>query len=246
MDSSSLTTRCREILLGSLLGDGSLRIHTPYRNARFAFRHSLAQQEYFGWKVSELQEISSEHCVWQQEDAGYGKYKLRYQSRALPVLTELYALTHKYSRLHFRSQWLRQLTPLSLAIWWFDDGSLIGNSRKGVLCTDGFNRHDVTQLGILLKSRWGIDTTVAPAGKSDIRKNYHRLWLPSTKEVQKFLRLIFPYTPKAMLSKVVLLYQDAQLQQRWISEVARITQFPHTVVEQAVYEKRQRWKMFRE
>ena len=43
------TSKLKEqaIILGSLLGDGSLKIHSGYKNARFSFRHSYKQQEYF-------------------------------------------------------------------------------------------------------------------------------------------------------------------------------------------------------
>ena len=43
------------------------------------------------------------------------------------------------------------LTPLSLMVWWLDDGSLIVNSRKGVFCTEGFNYQDLTVLSRYLK-----------------------------------------------------------------------------------------------
>ena len=44
---SLLSCQTRSILLGSLLGDGSLKIHKGYQNARFSFRHTIKQQDYF-------------------------------------------------------------------------------------------------------------------------------------------------------------------------------------------------------
>lgn len=243
---SSLSDRCREIVLGSLLGDGSLKIHRPYVNARFSFRHSVTQSEYFWWKVKNLTEISSERCVWQQEaDGGFGGARLRYQSRALESLTELYHQTHRGGRFVIRREWLNQLTPLALAIWWLDDGSLVGNSRKGVFCTDGFARRDIQMLAHYLSDTWYIRTVVGQVKNRGVA--YYRLWLYSTEELKKFLRLILPYIPvSAMLLKALLLYRDQKLQQRWISEVCKRTSFSHQRVHEVLHAKRMKWKTFRE
>src|SRR3989344_7224123 len=240
-----LSDRSREIVLGSLLGDGSLKIHKPYKNARFSFRHSLTQEEYFFWKVGGLNEISSENCVWRQSKDGkdgYGTEKLRFQSLALPNLTELYQLTHKQGKFRIRRKWLNQLTPLSLAVWWLDDGSLVKNTRQGVFCTDGFELNQVKLLDRYLKKVWGITTTVFRT-----QKGHYRLIIHSSQDLQKFLRIILPHISVAsMLPKVLLLYKDSELQQRWISEVENLTQFSRETIEKYLLEKRQKWKKFRE
>lgn len=45
--SIDIDTNPKAIILGSLLGDGCLKINQGYKNARFSFRHSITQQEYF-------------------------------------------------------------------------------------------------------------------------------------------------------------------------------------------------------
>lgn len=247
--STPLSCRATEIILGSLLGDGSLKIHKPYKNARFSFRHSISQREYFFWKVKALEEISSKKCVWVQEKGGqdgFGEPKLRYQSRAIDSLADLYTLTHKRGRFEIRRKWLNQLTPLSLVTWWCDDGSLVANSRKGVFCTDGFPKKEVQRLRQYLKVVWRITTHLgAVASRSE--REYYRLWIYSTEELKKFLRIILPCLPVAsMLPKVLLMYRDSQLQQRWISEVCELSPFPRSVIEEHLLLKRSKWKHFRE
>ncbi len=241
-----LSSQCKEIILGSLLGDGSLQINAQYVNARFAFRHSVKQEEYFWWKARQLAEIASERHAWRQgvlQRDGWGTEKLRFQSRALNSLTELYQLTRRKGRTRVRRKWLNMLTPLSLAVWWLDDGSLVGDSRQGVFCTDGFLWKEVRLLRQYLQKVWTIRTTIGRVGSAD----RYRLWIQSTSELQKFLCLILPYIRVAsMLPKVLLLYKDPQLQQRWISEVTKHTGFPRDVVERHVAEKKARWKRFRE
>lgn len=247
----SLSDKERSVILGSLLGDGSLKLHKKYRNARFSFRHSIRQKDYFYWKTEQLKRISGKVSIFVQENDGpFGKNrKLRYQSRALPSLTELYELTHKKGKFTIRRKWLNKMTPLSLAIWWFDDGSLITNTRKGVFCTDGFNEKSVKVLARYLDVIWNINSKVAPVGKKrgGNQDKYFRLWIRSNSELKKFLRIVLPHVPtKSMLYKVLILYKDIQLQQRWISEIENLSKFSREEIEEVARERKSKLKFFRE
>lgn len=248
MIKSFLSNKCKEVILGSLLGDGSLRIHQSYKNARFSFRHSVRQEEYFFWKVSQLKEISGKKYWWRQEKNSLGRVMLRYQSIAMDSLTDLYKLTHKNNQMVIRRKWLNRLTPLSLAVWWLDDGSLITNSRRGVICTDSFSYSEQKLLARYLLKVWDIKVHIGKAKQrynGEIRE-YYRLWIRSSEELMKLLRLILPHIETAsMLPKVLLLYKNQDLQQRWISEVVTLTNFSAREVEKYVIEKKSRWKNFR-
>lgn len=237
-----ISNRCKEIILGSLLGDGSLVRGKRYVLPRFEMRHSIIQEEYFFWKVKELKEISGRSAFRIQPPDGWSKKeKLHYHSRSLPALEKLYRLTRRNGKFCFKKDWLKLLTPISLLVWWLDDGSLIKNSRQGVFCTEGFKHHQLPLLSQHLKKRWNIRTAIGRRGK------YHQLKIYSTEELKKFLRLILPhFSVKTMLPKVILLYKDSYLQQRWISEVHQLTGFPKSVIERALAEKKARWKKFRE
>ncbi len=249
IETSFLSDFEQEIVLGSLLGDGSLKIMKDYRNARFSFRHSIKQADYFWWKAKQLKNISGEKFAWEQAPDGLGGKKLRYQSAALPALTELYKLVCHKGQLRIRRRWLNKLTARSLAIWWLDDGSIITNGRRGVICTDGFDLKSVQLLAQYLQVVWKINVHIGPIKRvrDDREFIYYRLWLRSSKELQKFLTIILPYVPVAsMLEKVLLLYRNFQLQQRWISEVQTATGFSKAIIEQAVASKKERWQQFRE
>lgn len=245
---SFLSDQCKEIILGSLLGDGSLKIYKPYKNARFSFRHSVCQKDYFFWKVKQLKEISGDKFFWQQGSNSLGGEMLRYQSLALESLTELYRLTHEHNRLVVRRRWLNMMTPRSLAIWWLDDGSVIGNGKRGVLCTDPFSFEEQKVLAQYLLTVWKVKTAIGRIVRERYGKTveYYRLWIRSSEELKKFLRIIMPEIPVvAMLPKVILLYKDSQLQQRWISEVIHNTKFSREVVEKYLLEKKDKYKRFR-
>lgn len=243
-----LSDRCREVILGSLLGDGSLKIAKGYKNARLTIRHSIVQEEYLRWKAEELQEIASTGSIQLQKPDGFSaNKKISFQSRALPQLTVIHRKAYEDNQLRIKRSWLNHMTELSLLVWWLDDGSIIANGRKGVFCTESF---DLTAHRILqryLKVVWGISTTVGnhwcAAKHSDEQK--HRLYLNNS-ELRKLFRLIMPvfgglsdispnepqhagvtYRKEAvssnlhttMLKKFCLQYNDPQFQQRWISDM---------------------------
>jgi hypothetical protein len=224
-DQISLSDHCKSIICGTLLGDGCLQLTKGYKNARLSIRHSEVQKEYFDWLVANLQEIASEKSVQISKASGYGKNrKLLFQSSSLPDLTLLYNLTYKNKLLCIRRRWLNKLTPLSLAIWWCDDGSIIGNPpRRGVICTDGFDEKSVRLLARYLEKVWHVHARVGVIRRERkygnyTKKEYFRLWF-STEELKKWLRIIMPHIPVAsMVYKTILIYKDSKFQQRWISE----------------------------
>jgi recombination protein RecA len=240
-----------ELILGSLLGDGCITLNKGYANARFSFRHSQKQKEYFDWKVSMLKEISSKKNVWLQDtkDNEYCKsnsVKYRFQSLALPELTNIYNLVVERGKKRINQEWLNLLTPLSLATWWMDDGSIISNCRKGVFCTDAFLKKEVIFIQKYLKSAWDIDTKIGETSKSNSQKRrYFRLYIQSTEELKKFFRIIAPYIQiKSMMYKILILYKDNNLQERWISEMVKLTNFGREDIEKVIFQRKSSLKMF--
>jgi hypothetical protein len=221
----SLSDDCKSIIYGTLLGDGCLQKTKGYQNARLSIRHSFVQVDYFHWKVDKLREIASPKSVQKQAPAGLSQQiKLLFQSRACPELSAIQSITHLNNRLRIQRRWCNHLTPLSLAIWWCDDGSIISNGRKGVLCTDGFDETSVRLLANYLQTVWGIYVHVG-AIKRDrkdghySKSHYYRLWF-GTEELKKWLRIIMPHLPVAsMLYKVIIVYKNSLFQERWISEL---------------------------
>lgn len=237
----------KRVVLGSLLGDGSIAINKRYKNARFSFRHSIKQRDYFEWKVLMLKPISGEKHSWEQneiqEKSSFGGAKLRYQSKTLDELTKIHQLVTKKGKKRVSRKWLNKLSPLSLAVWWLDDGSLISHSRKGVICTDSFTKEEVKLIQRYFKVVWDIKTAIGTVNKKD--KTYYRLYFRSTNELMKFLRIILPHIQvESMLYKVLVLYKDSQLQQRWISEVSDLTMFSQNVVQKHVQQRKNQLKHY--
>ncbi len=237
-----LSDETKSIILGSLLGDGSLRIHKDENDARFSFRHSRAHEEYFRWKVSAMKEISADALMH------YGKNKkFIFQSQAINELTRIHNVTHYHNQLLIQRRWLNHLTPLSLAIWWCDEGSLVAAGRKGVLCMDGFDQKHVMLVAQYLEVAWkiyghvGVMRRICRGKKDGEPEDIYRLWF-RTEELKKLLRLLLPHIPvPSMLKKCMLFYNDPRLQQSWISEMKEsLPQFSDCIDQELVNKKEAR------
>lgn len=207
------------VIMGGLLGDGSLKVYKGYKNARYSFRHSSKESSYFHSKCKLLANISSSKSIFFQPVDGFSKApKWRYQSRALLPLTQMHGVTHKRNKLVIKRKWLNHLTALSLAIWYFDDGSIVGGGRQGCICTDGFTEVECKILARYLLMVWGVRARPGPV-KGSRGATYFRLWL-STNQLKLLLTIILPYLPCAeMAYKCIIRYKQHALQQRWISHI---------------------------
>lgn len=208
---TSLSKTESALILGGILGAGSLKVYPPAKNACYSFRHSEKESAYFHAKVQLLRALNSDTAV--QRGSWLKKY--RYQSRSLVSLNQIQKHTHRGKKILIQRSWLNHLSAHSLAIWWFDQGSIIGGGRQGVFCTDGFSRKECEILARYLLVVWKLHVRLGAVKGTDTA----RLYL-STGELQRFLHLILPYLPCVeMLYKCFLRYKSVNLQQRWISHV---------------------------
>ena len=215
--SAPLSEEARQVILGTLLGDGSLRRYEGYAHPRLVIRHSAKQREYLEWKVGFLQRELGGRITEVRDPTSRDQEKAVYVSSASPKLQEIFQLTSK----GVRRKWLNQLRPLGLCVWWLDDGSLVRNRTQAVLCTDSFTLKEVKVARRYFQKVWGLPFRVAPAKRGTQR---YRLWLRSTSETKRFLKLIAPFVPECMKQKV-LLYRKPSSRKRWASEIAGLVRF---------------------
>ena len=212
----SLSNHAKSIILGSLLGDGCMRIYKGDKNAKFSIRHSDTQKEYLDWKKTFLGfgGVSGTITISKQNASFF-------QSHVSEELSKIHEVTHKQNKLKIQRTWLNHLTASSLAVWWFDDGSLTSLRRRGVFCTDGFDEKSCLILSKYLQKVWNVRVSVKPIVRKESNKSYYRLWL-CTSELKIFLKIIIPHVPliwEMFDKKILVCYKDPFLQQRWISEV---------------------------
>ncbi len=122
-----LTSRQHDILIGSLLGDGNLQPLDSGR-ARLRWDHSVKQAEYLRWKYSEFANFI--HLPPAPLNRFNPIFRNTYQyMRCQSLATDVFG---DYYRLFYQNkvkivpdviaEWLT--SPLSLAVWYMDDGSL--------------------------------------------------------------------------------------------------------------------------
>ena len=232
LQNTSLSEKELSVILGGLLGHGSLKIYPGYKDARYAFPGRAKQKEYFNAKCKQLQPLGSPDSV-RLENANRcsSLQKLRFSTRALPALTAVHFMTHRGKKLQIKRRWLNHCTAQSLAIWWFDDGSIIGGGRRGCISTEKFSEQECNILIKYLALLWGVKARlgyVTARGRiwnhsSRVDRNRHcwRLYL-STRQLQTFLTIVLPHCPCAsMIYKCTLQYADLHLQERWISHMKK-------------------------
>lgn len=136
-----LSKRQRELIVGLLLGDGHLETQNNGRTYRLKVEHCAAQRDYLVWLAKEFQE-------WLQTD-WYEK------QRGTKVVYGFTTVSHPAFRFYAKQFYQegkkrmpplikRLLSPLSLAIWFLDDGSAKSSRHKSlVIHSLGYTRSDL-------------------------------------------------------------------------------------------------------
>lgn len=156
---TQFSQRQLDIITGSMLGDGSLsKVRSPKENSCFCEAHSLAQKQWLLWKHNELKPFGT--SVKYKETVA----KNNINGKVVNDLTRTYQECRFYTTRHptlttIENKWyLRDnvgnyvfdkkgwrikiipkdivLTPLVIAVWFFDDGSNTG--RQAVFNTQSY------------------------------------------------------------------------------------------------------------
>ena len=178
-----ISLRQKEILIGTILGDSYIS-----KLGKIQVEHSAKQKTYLEWKFSELKNLSYKkigtvkrlHKLSQKEYKSY-RFWLRQYFR----LWRIYF--YKDNKKIF-PQNLR-LTPLSLAVWYMDDGCY--SDKRCTISTDSFNYISLLNIQKELK-RLKICAYIRSNNKIGIR----------SKSQKYFFHLIQPFLHEDMLYKL--------------------------------------------
>jgi len=192
-----LSKRQREILIGLILGDGHLeKLYTP-TFGRLKVEHSYKQKDYVDWLYKEFSNwvksrpttkiVKAWGGIW--INYGFSTYGHR-------ILGEFKERFYKRKKKIIPDDLEKDITPLGLAIWFMDDGSIKSKRHKGIfLNTQGFSENDVRKLQKVLKNKFGISSTTRK------EKNGKQIYLGG-KSGEKFIVLIRPYIISSMQYKI--------------------------------------------
>ncbi len=195
-----------EVLLGGLMGDAAL---SPTRNgsgARLRWGHGARQAEYGDWKASLFANVNVSRST---NDRG----AVFHDVQPLPELVELRAAVDVGGTKVFGHDYLKRLTPLSLAVWYMDDGTFTLRSKalqertrdgsgRSEICVQAMSPDTRERLRAHLADTWGIQARLVERGA-------RRRWVLQfpTAETAKLHALIAPFVHPAMQYKLLPSYR---------------------------------------
>lgn len=164
LDLPELTPRQHEVLTGSLLGDGSMSA-TGKHSARFSEGHSLKQEGYLQWKMHELEPFVSSSFPTTKTDRLTGKvfHGAGFATHGCRQLRPYYDSFYGSGKRVFPEVLSGRMTPLVLAIWYMDDGSIANKFHPRI----SFGLDPVSLERALHALRgMGLESTVHGAGSN--------------------------------------------------------------------------------
>lgn len=187
-----ITDRQRSIILGSLLGDASLR--KPNINPIFTCEHGIKQLEYCKWKAEELESLGAKFSISKRKtiDKRTGLY---YESAicrlpANPTLLSIYNNLYIDGKKTITTEYLKDFDELSLAVMFMDDGYKSGKTVG--IATNCFTLEECSMLNDLFSAKFNIVFNITKSGT---------LYLP-TIQYPAFEELILPYMHNTMMYKL--------------------------------------------
>ena len=191
------SSRERDIILGTILGDAHL--YSMKTDARLEIGHSEKQKEYVLYKYGELKRFvgAQPHRV-KIFDPRYQKtyVQWRFKTKASPLLTEFHRYFYRETKKIIPKDIASILTsPLSLAIWFMDDGGRRNDCYGLFLNTLSFTKDEHEVLRKCLKQNFSLDTRL-----HWIQDGY-RIYIPSS-NAKHFCELVDPFIIPSMKYKL--------------------------------------------
>jgi len=190
-----LTSRERQILLGSVLGDATLYAEGRRVRPRFIEAHAKKQAPYLRWKAIELKRLNPKVHL---SDRGHTTLATSSLLVLQPWWREFYPDKPKV----IPKTRILELEPLGLAVWYMDDG----NYHNRQLATHGFTFDDNEWLASeFFPQQFKLHPHVMPCrwinGKKTEKPTSCYLYFPSA-EFRLFIKIVKPFMHSCLQYKV--------------------------------------------
>ena len=198
-------------IIGMVLGDATI-VKRESGSCHLQFAHKKADEEYVQYKVKILNWLN-------ETKMGTGISRLNqkeYPYVSGRTLTHpFYASLHEHfyfqKRKTVNEHIMKCITPLGLALWYCDDGTLAGEVgyRCPFLCTHNFNQTENELLSRMIFKKFGITFRVI---KKNVKEKTY-FWLRLKREDRdKFFEIIKQYVPECMKRKIDISYYTSDTQ----------------------------------
>jgi len=178
----SLTQFQKSLIIGTVLGDGYLRILPRSKNALLEINHSFNQKDYVDWKCDSLKEFVKSKPKIRKNNGN--RFAYRFYTKQHTELTKIYKSFYQNGKKLIPDN--LDLDPVSLAVWYMDDGSKCRDSDI-YLNTQQFELNDQRKL-ISALEKLGLKV------KINKDKNYFRL---------RFLKSSIPKLRELLKNKII-------------------------------------------
>lgn len=172
----NLSRRQRDVLVGTLLGDGCLELNG--QNVRLKIDHSPIQKQLTDWIFGEFEEFCLKKPYTQsQYDVRTQKFyhHYRFSTVSNSIFNQFYRQFYPLKRKVVPNNIRNLLTnPLSLAVWYMDDGFCCLDCNSLYLCTSTFTNQEQLLLIETLKMNFNLDARVHYAAGNA------RIYIPSS------------------------------------------------------------------
>lgn len=201
LHNTPFTQRQQEIVFGTLLGDGYLRpTNSNAENHSYALSlcHGEKQIEYLKWKFQEFEYfVTTKTFAVSRRSFRGNAPTYAFSTISHPFLTDAHRICYNANgKKDVSEEWITKLTPLSLAVWYMDDGSLNKRYHTIVLCTNSFSQEGQLLLMNFLEEQYGIDSVL------EKRRNGQTVIRINASQSRKFMDVISPHVPECMNYKL--------------------------------------------
>jgi DNA polymerase-1 len=232
-----LSRQQREMLYGSLLGDGSVTMQETAlcRTPHFKVSHSAAQQPYLALKAAVLGDLVKSVKVEKISFRGFseseqGTRLTRLTTKSDVRLFELYDNCLVAGKRAITPAWLENLTLPAIAIWYCDDGTLSGGSSASI-CVSALGSAGADSLAEFLRGK-GFPVKLWVRNDGQL---YLKIIGPRGRGMSEGLKLFWeslaPYVPVSMQYKLPAAYRHQASDEYWLTPNAQAKVFSDTVVE---------------
>ena len=203
---SKITKESRNLLIGMLLGDGTIS-----NNNVFKIAHSESQKDYLEWKIKQLKEagIRNNGIKSYIKTKGYtiGVPVYYTQLNTIPFIKVLRKVFYKEKKILGNRKLLNRLDAKGIAIWYMDDGHInIRKTKDGrpmgfyIKISTCEPKQEVQTIIDFFKEQWNIKFYMFHEGK---KEDSYSLCCGS-KEGLKFIDIVKPYVSQvpSMIHKI--------------------------------------------
>ena len=197
---ATIDSYAKEILLGILLGDGSLCSKNGVINGGVDFSHSIKQKDYF-YEIVRL--LGAGNTSITNRISGYGSQIISGHYRVNTEFKELVnSCCCKDGKKYVTKEWANMLTPISLAFWYMDDGTIQKKKKKNIrptitIATNNFTYDECKELSNAILNKFNIAVSIRTHDSYKGNVLYF-----NTENADKFASLIAPYVCDSMKYKL--------------------------------------------